>query len=80
MGIMETSLDDMGVDLAFFQEMLRANVRPNDSTMVTVLSACAQSGSLELGNWVRSGVEEHGLGSNFRVVNALIDMYSSVGI
>ncbi|PON78429.1 DYW domain containing protein [Parasponia andersonii] len=62
--------------LAFFQEMLKANVRPTDSTMVSVLSACAQSGSLELGNWVRSWVEGHGLGSNLRVVNALIDMYS----
>ncbi|KAJ9707795.1 hypothetical protein PVL29_000050 [Vitis rotundifolia] len=65
--------------LTFFQEMKRANVAPNESTMVTVLSACAQSGSLELGNWVRSWIEDHGLGSNLRLVNALIDMYSKCG-
>ncbi|XP_062077981.1 pentatricopeptide repeat-containing protein At1g08070, chloroplastic [Humulus lupulus] len=64
---------------AFFKEMLKANVRPNESTIVTVLSSCAQSGSLELGNWVRSWVEDHALGSNLRVVNALVDMYSKCG-
>ncbi|KAM6580252.1 hypothetical protein CsatA_004026 [Cannabis sativa] len=68
-----------GEALLFFKEMLKANVKPNESTIVTVLSSCAQSGSLELGNWVRSWVEDHDLGSNLRVVNALIDMYSKCG-
>ncbi|KAK9098785.1 hypothetical protein Syun_025830 [Stephania yunnanensis] len=65
--------------LHFFQEMWRAGARPNESTMVSLLSACAQSGSIELGNWVRSWIEDHGLGSNLRLVNALIDMYSKCG-
>nr|POF05622.1 pentatricopeptide repeat-containing protein, chloroplastic [Quercus suber] len=43
--------------LALFEEMRKANVQPNESTMVTVLSACAQSGSVELGNWVQSWIE-----------------------
>ncbi|KAJ0102909.1 hypothetical protein Patl1_05441 [Pistacia atlantica] len=42
--------------------------------MVTVLSACAHLGSLELGNWVHSWIEEHGLGTNLHTVNTLIDM------
>ncbi|KAJ6373010.1 hypothetical protein OIU76_027360 [Salix suchowensis] len=38
--------------IAFFEEMRRAKVTPNVSTMLSVLSACAQSGSsLHLGNW-----------------------------
>ncbi|OAY47120.1 hypothetical protein MANES_06G053800v8 [Manihot esculenta] len=65
--------------LAFFQEMLRTNVTPNMSTMISVLSACAQSGSLEVGNLVRCWVEEHGLESNLRLVNALVDMYAKCG-
>ncbi|KAM1508334.1 hypothetical protein ACFX10_017662 [Malus domestica] len=65
--------------LALFGEMRKANVSPNESTMVTVLSACAQSGSLELGKWVASWIEDHGLGSNLRLVSALIDMYSKCG-
>nr|XP_023916380.1 pentatricopeptide repeat-containing protein At1g08070, chloroplastic [Quercus suber] len=65
--------------LALFEEMRKANVQPNESTMVTVLSACAQSGSVELGNWVQSWIENRVLGSNLRLVNALIDMYSKCG-
>lgn len=65
--------------LTVFHEMREADVPPNDSTMLTLLSACAQSGSLELGNWVKSWVENHGRGSNLRLVNALIDMYSKCG-
>ncbi|XP_042517057.1 pentatricopeptide repeat-containing protein At1g08070, chloroplastic-like [Macadamia integrifolia] len=65
--------------LDFFQEMLRANAQPNESTMVSVLSACAQLGSLELGIKVQSWIKDHGLGSNLRLVNALIDMYSKCG-
>lgn len=62
--------------IAFFQEMLIADVTPNESTMLSVLSACAQSGDLELGKWVRSWIEENGLGTKIRLVNALIDMYA----
>uniref|UniRef100_A0A803MQB4 DYW domain-containing protein n=1 Tax=Chenopodium quinoa TaxID=63459 RepID=A0A803MQB4_CHEQI len=62
--------------IAFFKELIRAGVTPNESTMLSVLSACAQSGNLELGRWVRSWIEEHGMGTKLRVVNALIDMYA----
>ncbi|KAG2718716.1 hypothetical protein I3760_03G232300 [Carya illinoinensis] len=66
--------------LTFFEEMRKMNVQPNESTMLTVLSACARSGSVELGNWVHSWIEDHyELGSNLRLVNALIDMYSKCG-
>ncbi|KAJ6732473.1 PENTATRICOPEPTIDE REPEAT-CONTAINING PROTEIN, partial [Salix purpurea] len=66
--------------MAFFEEMRRAKVTSNVSTMLSVLSACAQSGSsLHLGNWVRSWVEDRGLGSNLRLVNGLIDMYVKCG-
>lgn len=65
--------------LVLFSDMRKANVAPNESTMLTVLSACAQSGSLELGKWVASWIEDHGLSSNVRLVNALIDMYSKCG-
>ncbi|GAB4832888.1 hypothetical protein Ancab_006906 [Ancistrocladus abbreviatus] len=65
--------------LAFFQEMQRAEVTPNQSTLLSVLSACAQSASLELGNRVRSWIEENGLAENLQIANALIDMYSKCG-
>ncbi|XP_019439867.1 PREDICTED: pentatricopeptide repeat-containing protein At1g08070, chloroplastic [Lupinus angustifolius] len=65
--------------LACFKEMQKANVPPNQSTMVTVLSACGHLGELELGNWISSWVRDHGLGSNIQITNALIDMYSKCG-
>ncbi|CAN0900899.1 Pentatricopeptide repeat-containing protein At1g08070, chloroplastic [Linum grandiflorum] len=65
--------------LEFFGEMVRVGITPNVSTMLSVLSACAQSGSLELGNWVQSWIEDHGLGSNLRLLNGLVDMYAKCG-
>lgn len=62
-----------------FRGMQKVNVMPNESTMVTVLSACAQSGSVELGKWMHRWIEDHGMGLNTRLVNALIDMYSKCG-
>lgn len=66
--------------LALFEKMRKLKVPPNESTMLTVLSSCAQSGSVELGSWVQSWIEDHhGLDSNLRLINALIDMYSKCG-
>ncbi|KDP32370.1 hypothetical protein JCGZ_13295 [Jatropha curcas] len=65
--------------LALFEEMHRASVTPNMSTMLSVLSACSQSGSIKVGNWVCSWIEERGLGSNIKLVNALVDMYAKCG-
>ncbi|KAI3843534.1 hypothetical protein MKW92_030681 [Papaver armeniacum] len=36
--------------LRFFKDMLKGIVKPNESTMISVLSACAHSSSLEIGN------------------------------
>ncbi|KAK9102434.1 hypothetical protein Sjap_019688 [Stephania japonica] len=57
--------------------------KPNHVTMVSVLSACAQVGNLELGRWVhrymKSGGRESSLASNPFLATALIDMYSKCG-
>ncbi|OWM71726.1 pentatricopeptide repeat-containing protein At1g08070, chloroplastic-like [Punica granatum] len=65
--------------LETFRKMQRKNVLPNESTIVTVLVACAQSGHIELGKWVHSWIKDQGMGSNLRIVNSLIDMYSKNG-
>ncbi|VVA90505.1 unnamed protein product [Arabis nemorensis] len=67
------------VALALFKEMMMMkNVRPDESTMVTVVSACAQSGSIDLGHHVHSLIDEYGFGSNLKIVNALIDLYMTI--
>ncbi|CAN1193328.1 Pentatricopeptide repeat-containing protein ELI1, chloroplastic [Linum perenne] len=65
--------------LLLFRKMLRAKVWPNESTMVSVLSACAQIGALESGRWVHWYAENHGIDINVRVATSLIDMYSKCG-
>ncbi|PHT51905.1 Pentatricopeptide repeat-containing protein [Capsicum baccatum] len=65
--------------LVLFEEMRNVNVTPSVSTLLSVLSACARVGELKLGNWLRSWIDDHGLGANIRLVNALIDMYAKCG-
>ncbi|XP_031487049.1 pentatricopeptide repeat-containing protein At1g08070, chloroplastic [Nymphaea colorata] len=65
--------------LALFSDMIDAEVEPNESTMVSVLSACANSSSMDLGRWVHSWIDQHGLEPNLRLINALIDMYLKCG-
>ncbi|CAM8928813.1 unnamed protein product [Rhodiola kirilowii] len=65
--------------LQLFWRMVECNLEPNESTLVSILSVCAQSGSLEMGNRIRSLLEESGIELSLRVVNALIDMYSKCG-
>lgn len=65
--------------LEFFREMVKENVKPSESSFVTALSACAQLGNLESGNWVRSCIEDSGLGLSLPLVNALVDMYAKCG-
>ncbi|KAG4930184.1 hypothetical protein JHK86_047145 [Glycine max] len=65
--------------LACFTRMREADVSPNQSTMLSVLSACGHLGSLEMGKWIVSWVRDRGLGKNLQLVNALVDLYSKCG-
>ncbi|CAN7039628.1 unnamed protein product [Brassica oleracea var. botrytis] len=66
--------------LELFKEMMRMNVRPDEGTLVSVLSACAQSGSIELGREIHTLVDDHhGFGSSLKIVNAFIGLYSKCG-
>ncbi|KAJ8768928.1 hypothetical protein K2173_023923 [Erythroxylum novogranatense] len=59
------------------------NNRPNHVTMVSVLSACAQIGDLDLGIWVHEYMKSEGrrsvIESNKVLATALIDMYCKCG-
>uniref|UniRef100_A0A7N0T4D4 Pentatricopeptide repeat-containing protein n=1 Tax=Kalanchoe fedtschenkoi TaxID=63787 RepID=A0A7N0T4D4_KALFE len=70
--------------LSVFRLLMKDSVaRPNHVTMVSVLSACAQIGDLELGRWVHCHVKYRGckdvLQTNAILATALIDMYSKCG-
>ncbi|KAJ1412291.1 Tetratricopeptide-like helical domain superfamily [Sesbania bispinosa] len=65
--------------LALFAEMQIEGMKPNDSILVTVLTACAHLGALTQGLWVHSYVKRFKLDSNPILATALVDMYSKCG-
>ncbi|CAA7404955.1 unnamed protein product [Spirodela intermedia] len=63
-----------------FRRMQVENVRPNEFTVVALLIACTELGSIELGRWVHSYARDHGgLDGGAFVGTALVDMYSKCG-
>lgn len=54
-------------------------VSPDSTTFVGVLSACAELGALELGNWVHEYLERNGFDVNVVLGTAMINMYARCG-
>ncbi|KAL0016373.1 hypothetical protein SO802_003442 [Lithocarpus litseifolius] len=65
--------------IGLFRKMQMVGVRPDEITMVLVLSACTDLGALELGKWVESYIEKEGVHKNVELCNALIDMFAKCG-
>lgn len=62
-----------------FREMELENVKPNDITMLGVLSACAKKMDIEFGRWVCSYIERNEIRVNLTLNNAMLDMYVKCG-
>ncbi|KAG6384767.1 hypothetical protein SASPL_153585 [Salvia splendens] len=65
--------------LAIFHEMQRANVKPNEVTMISVLSCCGVLGALETGKWVHSYIKRKKLKLTVNLSTALVDFYAKCG-
>ncbi|XP_023756712.1 pentatricopeptide repeat-containing protein At3g12770 [Lactuca sativa] len=65
--------------IQLFNTMQEKNINFDNITMVSVISACAGLGSLDMGKRVHELVKRNGLDSNVAITNALIDMYSKCG-
>jgi pentatricopeptide repeat protein len=68
--------------LELFRSMQsRSTTRPNEVTMVSVLSACAHLTALEEGRWAHTFIDKHKmvLDNEFNLGAALIDMYAKCG-
>ncbi|KAG8370923.1 hypothetical protein BUALT_Bualt13G0033800 [Buddleja alternifolia] len=65
--------------LSLFHEMQAMNVNPDEVTMVSCLSACAQLGALDVGIWIHRYIEKHNLSLNVVLGTALVDMYAKCG-
>ncbi|XP_010261320.1 PREDICTED: pentatricopeptide repeat-containing protein At1g08070, chloroplastic-like [Nelumbo nucifera] len=75
-GYVQNGLPDDGLRL--FGWMWSEGVRPNDVTLIGVISACAQKKELELGRWLHTYVNENWdeFRSSINIRTALIDMYA----
>ncbi|XP_047958022.1 pentatricopeptide repeat-containing protein At2g36730 isoform X2 [Salvia hispanica] len=62
-----------------FLKMRRAGFVADETTMVIVLSACAELGNLSLGKWLHSQVIENDMVVNCQLGTALVDMYGKCG-
>lgn len=65
--------------LSLFHEMQAMNVDPDEVTMVSCLTACAQLGALDVGIWIHYYIEKHNLFQNVVLGTALVDMYAKCG-
>lgn len=65
--------------LRLFKEMIDAMVVPNESSLVSAVSACAQLQALEEGIWLHQYIKEIKFEINVTLGTALLDMYGKCG-
>ncbi|XP_047165785.1 pentatricopeptide repeat-containing protein At4g21065 [Vigna umbellata] len=65
--------------LTLFREMSVEGLEPDGFTVVSLLSACAELGALELGRRVHVYLLKVGLRENSYVTNSLLDLYAKCG-
>nr|POE82932.1 pentatricopeptide repeat-containing protein [Quercus suber] len=65
--------------LKLFNEMQVLGIKPDQVTMLSVISACAHLGALDQARWIHLYVDKKGFGRALPISNALIDMYAKCG-
>lgn len=62
-----------------FEHMQAERVKPTEVTMVSLLTACAHLGALDMGEWIHGYIKRNKLKIDVILGNALIDMYCKCG-
>jgi len=65
--------------LAMFEQMQQEDIRPDETTLVSIVSACTHLDALNQGKWVDSYIRKNGLKINGILGTTLIDMYMKCG-
>ncbi|KAM0979827.1 hypothetical protein ACFX13_015901 [Malus domestica] len=66
--------------LQLFRQMQMHNVEPDQVTLTVALSACADLGALEMGEWINAYVcHKYGFDTDLCLNNALVNMYAKCG-
>ncbi|KAI7987331.1 Pentatricopeptide repeat-containing protein [Camellia lanceoleosa] len=59
--------------VGLFREMQISGVRPDEITMVSVLSACTDLGALELGKWLESYIDKAKTHNQYKEIYEMVD-------
>nr|XP_033515452.1 pentatricopeptide repeat-containing protein At5g19020, mitochondrial isoform X2 [Nicotiana tomentosiformis] len=73
-GYSQSEKPDLALEL--FREMLASGVKPNEITMVSVLSSIATLGTFKEGRWAHDYICKNSIPLNDNLSSALIDMYA----
>ncbi|XP_057429888.1 pentatricopeptide repeat-containing protein At3g62890-like [Lotus japonicus] len=65
--------------LDLFQEMQLHGMRPDETALVSVISACTHLAALDLGKWVHAYIRKNKLRVNVELGTTLMDMYLKSG-
>lgn len=76
-GLVQCGLHTKALEL--FWKMDCSDVRPNEITLVSALSACALLGDLNQGKLLHAYTKEHMINCDVFVLNSLINMYAKCG-
>lgn len=71
--------DHFSETLALFQEMQLYGIQPDETTLVSVISACTHLAALDQGRWIHAYIRKNGLKINVILGTTLIDMYMKLG-
>ncbi|XP_073126169.1 pentatricopeptide repeat-containing protein At1g26900, mitochondrial [Henckelia pumila] len=77
-GYVTTGLLEEALEL--IRSMEQSRLKPNSSTLVSLLSACSASGALALGQYIHDYVKELRLELDVVLGTALVDMYAKTGL
>lgn len=66
--------------LSVFRKMQGEGIDPDNTTLVSVLSACTNLGALDMGRWVHLFMLRLGIKPEGVLGNALVDMYAKCGV
>ncbi|KAJ0654738.1 putative tetratricopeptide-like helical domain superfamily [Helianthus annuus] len=76
-GYAQTGQPDTALQL--FREMIYSGVKPNEVTMVSMLSSVANLGSLQEGRWAHEFIISNSIPINDNLTAAIVDMYAKCG-
>lgn len=65
--------------MELFHDMQSSGVAPNEFTLTSILTACANLVALDQGRWVHSYINRARINLNDRLLAGLIDMYAKCG-